>query len=157
HLTGFFFWVSLGGALGGGFAALAAPLLFRTVVEYSVTLVAAAFLLPGRPSGSVPVPSRRADAGGAVLAGLACAGGIAGKRAGFLVEPGVAAVAFAAVGLFLLVAAPRPASLGAALGVVLAAAHFFQIRMEGVLRYDRSFFGAFRVTEQTLEGRSLRS
>src|SRR5262249_14906316 len=86
-----------------------------------------------------------------------CAVGIAGKRVGFLAEPGAAAVAFAAIGFFLLVAAPRPAGLGAMLGVVLVGAHLSQIRLEGVLRYDRSFFGAFRVTEQTRNGRALRA
>jgi spermidine synthase len=33
-LTQFYLWMSLGGVLGGGFAALAAPLIFPTVFEY---------------------------------------------------------------------------------------------------------------------------
>ena len=36
HLTEFYLWTSLGGALGGGFAALAAPNLFPLVYEYPI-------------------------------------------------------------------------------------------------------------------------
>jgi hypothetical protein len=55
RLTEFYLWVSLGGVLGGLFNALVAPALFSTVVEYPLSLVLAALLLPplvperGRP------------------------------------------------------------------------------------------------------------
>ncbi len=45
-LTEFYLWLSLGGILGGLFSALVAPLLFRTVVEYPLMLVAACLLRP---------------------------------------------------------------------------------------------------------------
>src|SRR6185436_7386475 len=45
HLTEFYFWLSLGGALGGIFNALVAPVVFKEVAEYPLTLVLAAFLL----------------------------------------------------------------------------------------------------------------
>jgi SAM-dependent methyltransferase len=40
HLTSFYLWMSLGGVVGGVFAALAAPVLFDTVAEYPMLLVA---------------------------------------------------------------------------------------------------------------------
>ena len=46
RLTEYYFWISLGGVLGGVFNALAAPFLFRTVAEYPLMLVTAAVLLP---------------------------------------------------------------------------------------------------------------
>ena len=46
-VTGFYFAMALGSALGGLFAGLAAPLLFSSVVEYPVLLVAALACLPG--------------------------------------------------------------------------------------------------------------
>lgn len=50
HLTRFYFWMSLGGVLGGGFTALLAPLLFRGVYEFPLLLLASAALLtPGAP------------------------------------------------------------------------------------------------------------
>jgi hypothetical protein len=47
RLTEFYFWISLGGVLGGVFNALLAPFVFKTVAEYPMVLVGAALLLPG--------------------------------------------------------------------------------------------------------------
>ena len=43
NLTEFYLWMSLGGALGGLFNAMLAPLVFNTIAEYPLTLAAAAF------------------------------------------------------------------------------------------------------------------
>lgn len=48
-LTRFYLLMSLGGVLGGLFAALLAPRLFDWVYEYPLLLLAAALLLPARP------------------------------------------------------------------------------------------------------------
>lgn len=50
QLTQFYFWMSLGGVIGGGFTALLAPLLFQGVYEFPLLLLASAALLtPGAP------------------------------------------------------------------------------------------------------------
>jgi SAM-dependent methyltransferase len=49
HLTGFYLWIAVGGALGGSFNALLGPLLFDTVLEYPLMLAAVSFLRPPRP------------------------------------------------------------------------------------------------------------
>ena len=46
QLTSFYLWMSVGGVLGGIFAALLAPLIFSTVLEYPVLLVAAMLCRP---------------------------------------------------------------------------------------------------------------
>ena len=46
-LTEFYFFMSLGGCLGGIFAGLLAPQIFNTVLEYPILLVAALFCRPG--------------------------------------------------------------------------------------------------------------
>ena len=46
HLTEFYLWLSLGGALGGMFNALVAPLMFSSVAEYPVTLALVCLLKP---------------------------------------------------------------------------------------------------------------
>jgi SAM-dependent methyltransferase len=56
HLTEFYFWLSLGGALGGIFNALIAPLIFNDVFEYPLTLVVLGLVLP---AVSAPPASRQ--------------------------------------------------------------------------------------------------
>lgn len=46
HLTEFYLWLALGGALGGSFNALVAPLLFDSYAEYPLALALACLLRP---------------------------------------------------------------------------------------------------------------
>ncbi|MGV6813922.1 MAG: fused MFS/spermidine synthase [Phycisphaerales bacterium] len=46
HLTEFFLWMSVGGALGGLFNGIFAPLVFSTNLEYPITLVLSLTILP---------------------------------------------------------------------------------------------------------------
>jgi spermidine synthase len=46
HLTDFYLWIGLGGALGGIFNALFAPQVFNGIVEYPLVLLFACFLHP---------------------------------------------------------------------------------------------------------------
>lgn len=48
RLTEFYLWMSVGGVLGGAFAALAAPILFDTTIEYQLILIAALLIAPWR-------------------------------------------------------------------------------------------------------------
>ena len=50
-LTEFYLWMSLGGVVGGVFAALVAPQLFTLVYEYPILIVAAVLVLPGMFAG----------------------------------------------------------------------------------------------------------
>ena len=68
ELTGFYLWMSFGGVLGGSFAALLAPLLFNSVAEYPLLVVAGMLCRPGFTSLR---PSRLQ---GAALIGLAVFG-----------------------------------------------------------------------------------
>lgn len=49
HLTYFYFVIAAGGALGGTFTALLAPVLFDWIYEHAILLLAAALLLRQRP------------------------------------------------------------------------------------------------------------
>jgi len=49
HLTEFYFWIALGGVLGGIFTALVAPLVFSTVLEYPLLVAAIPFFRAGTP------------------------------------------------------------------------------------------------------------
>ena len=46
HLTEFYLWLSVGGALGGLFNAILAPLLFSSVVEYPLMIVLGCLMRP---------------------------------------------------------------------------------------------------------------
>ena len=64
HLTDFYFWLSLGGVLGGLFNVLLAPVMFSSHAEYPIGLVTALWLRPAseqserseRRGGGVPAP-----------------------------------------------------------------------------------------------------
>jgi hypothetical protein len=46
HLAEFYLWLAAGGALGGLFNAIVAPLLFNSVVEYPLVILLASYLRP---------------------------------------------------------------------------------------------------------------
>ncbi len=50
RLTEFYFFVSLGGVLGGSFAALLAPLIFNNVYEFPLAIAAACLFRPRTPT-----------------------------------------------------------------------------------------------------------
>ena len=54
HLTEFYLIMSAGGALGGLFNAVLAPLLFDTLLEYPIALVAACLVRPAAPGVGRP-------------------------------------------------------------------------------------------------------
>jgi hypothetical protein len=45
-LTEFYFWLSLGGVVGGALTALVSPLIFDTIVEYPLALACVCLLRP---------------------------------------------------------------------------------------------------------------
>jgi hypothetical protein len=61
HLTEFYFWLSLGGALGGVFNALIAPLIFNDVFEYPLVLVVAGLVLPAVAAAPATRQQRRQE------------------------------------------------------------------------------------------------
>jgi spermidine synthase len=46
HLTEFYFWVALGGVIGGAFNALVAPVIFTRIAEYPITVLLLILLAP---------------------------------------------------------------------------------------------------------------
>lgn len=65
RLTEFYLWVSLGGVLGGIFAALVAPYIFNRIYEYPILLLAGLLVLPGMFAGG---PRRFLTEAGPILA-----------------------------------------------------------------------------------------
>jgi SAM-dependent methyltransferase len=81
HLTEFYFWIAVGGVLGGAFNALAAPLLFDSVLEYPL-VIALSFLLVRWPRARAARQPLLGAAAAALLLGafLGCQAWRAGER-----------------------------------------------------------------------------
>ncbi len=149
RLTEFYLWVAFGGVLGGAFNALAAPVLFDSVVEYELVLVAACFLRPSAARRSDGALVRAGRGAVALLPALLLAGALG---LGIVPVADTGSLAFwlvtvvAAIGCLLL---RRSAwRLGLALASLAVAATALTGTSETVLHADRSFFGSHRVTAE---------
>jgi hypothetical protein len=144
-LTEFYLWMSLGGVVGGVFAALVAPQIFTLVYEYPILIVAAVLVLPGMFAGD------RARILAEIAPVLAVAGlAIVGRFLFDVRLPGQAAYAFQIilVGLaaMMLLQRRRPQRFLAlvVLGFVLTG--LWQPGFNRVAAF-RSFFGVHQIVE----------
>jgi hypothetical protein len=169
QLTAFYFWLSMGGVLGGLFVALVAPLVFHKLgmVEYPLALVLAAAVRPrGDENGHEP-PLRTADVL-LVLLLLGLAIGLVLVVPRFVtvpVEPddpdalparllrGGLMFGLPSVAAFALVR--RPARYALALAALFAAGAFDQGQLGDTLHMERNFFGVVRVTKSP-DGKFIR-
>jgi hypothetical protein len=137
RLTEFFSLISVGGALGGVFASLVAPVVFDTVLEYPIAIVLVLLVVP-RPAEAL----RRTHP----LALLTIA---LGAVAAFVVYRQLA-IAPVLVAIAALVAARplrRPELVAAVLGLALMA--HVAVPPGNIVFQDRSFFGVSRVSATT--------
>ncbi|MCX6549803.1 MAG: fused MFS/spermidine synthase [Acidobacteria bacterium] len=145
-LTLFYLCLSVGGAIGGLFNALVAPLVFTLPREYPLAIVAVCLLKPYR---GVPVKRARMDAadlwmpvalGTATFALLAMTGQ-SGSSLGKLGLPlGLGLPVFLCY-----VFSPRPVRLGLGLAAVLLVWSLQPSKFGAVVDVERSFFGVHRV------------
>ncbi len=148
HLTEFYFWMSLGGVMGGAFNALAAPVLFESVVEYPLAMVLACLLLP---TGSAQKPRGRrwmdyalAAAVGLLTVGLWLSLEVLAfpsrlmQIVWFCGLPAVVCAAFRR----------RPIRFGLSVGALLLVGLCCTSEWQRELRRGRSFFGVYRVEIQ---------
>ena len=157
HLTEYYLWIAVGGALGGAFNALVAPAAFPGLVEYPLALVAACLLRPAPPKKRPDIlefffrderPTRWMDLGMPVLVGIATATILllAREDDGSVPLEVRGAVVGVALGM-VLNSSRRPIRFALALGAILIAAQAGATPGEDVLERDRSFFGIYRVIE----------
>ncbi len=167
HLTEFYLWLSVGGVLGGLFNGLLAPMIFKSVAEYPLTLVLAALLLP-RPASEKAkksLPKRQLNRLQKIqqflqqaprvinvllpLALLLLTGALIRfieprTRLPNLAELGLM---FGLPALICLMFLRRPVRFGLGLGAILLASTLY-VGGKGLTLYtERSFFGVNRVIE----------
>jgi len=158
HLTEFYLWLAAGGALGGFFNALVAPVLFNHIHEYPLALALAAgfgakrFATDATRSAQTSARRQRILLWGlAAIAVVLIALAPAITRA--LGQPGDRTMRAVAIGIPLLLVASflrRPAWFGSLLGAVLVLGVIVgpdpaQLRVKTL----RSFFGVTQVTRDT--------
>jgi hypothetical protein len=150
NLTEFYFWLSLGGVIGGLFNTLVAPLVFKTVIEYPLAISLSLLLRPARR----PVPGGLRDryldvVWPAVIGGITAALAVGLPRLG--VAPLLVVILTLSIPLLLSYAlARRPVRFALAIAAVMAASSFYQGLYYGrTLHMERNFFGVLRVSLDT--------
>ena len=143
-LTEFYAWVSFGGMLGGVFNALAAPVLFSTIVEYPLVLVMACLFRERRDvePGSA---ARAMDIVVPVVVGALAAGVIVLLQSRG-VEPRLVLVAMAVPAFASFSQSRRrPIRFALSLGAMLLAGMWTGDGRARTLYTERTFFGVYRV------------
>jgi hypothetical protein len=131
-LTSFYVWVSVGGVVGGAAAALVAPVVFDSVVEFPLALAAGIAVLPAATAD----PGRRA-----VLVRMAV--GVAGALLLVTGSPvGALGIAVWAGAVF------RRSPKAGAVVLVAVVALVTTVGTPGLLRRDRTFYGVSQVHEE---------
>ncbi len=140
QLTQFYFWMSLGGVLGGGFNAFVAPVIFNNVWEYPLVLVLSAL---ARPWDRGPIKLQRWIWLAIVVLGAAAAPVLSSHGVDEIYIKLM--LAGAVVGVFIL---RKDAGIYfIALTLVTLSAFVLQERTTGEHHTWRSFFGVLRQTE----------
>ena len=147
RLTEFYLWLSVGGVLGGIFAALIAPLIFTNVLEYPIAIVLALAVVPRattRAAGErrFRLPTIRETVLAALMAAAAVSAVVI-RQSGSSQDIRVAMLIAAAGLAGAYVLARTPAGYAAAVGSVLLLA--FIVPAEPTLFAERTFFGVHRV------------
>ncbi len=148
YLTGFYLWMALGGALGGVFNAIVAPLLFKSIAEYQIVLVAACFLRPSWKSRigdmSAAVPQPLLSVLPALLLGFVAWYGYTDHR---LLGVSAKVLSSVAAILILLLVSSSASRYGMAIATMAIVTFIIDNRYNTDLLAARSFFGSYRVQQ----------
>jgi spermidine synthase len=166
RLTEFYLWMSFGGVLGGAAAALLAPVLLNTTIEYQIALAAALAVAPWeRANLKWALPAALLTIGAALLyqnlyevatwlestVPVKSAGGIADTPFWFSVlgvwRPEFAASVLCAVLALAAMIAQRSALIVAAIGGVALLLPVIDQDSEAIKFRERSFFGVLEIND----------
>lgn len=150
-LTEFYLWMAVGGVIGGAFNALVAPLLFKSIVEYPLMIVAALLVAPLGDRSTPPAARREFT----MPRGLDVAAPIAVAALTLLLVTGMEKTTFTprtqyliAFGLPALVAfgfSRQPVRFGLAMGAIVLVGTVFGSARGQTVHSERTFFGVHRV------------
>jgi hypothetical protein len=154
RLTEFYLWISVGGVIGGVFNSLIAPLVFHSVLEFPLALIAAALLRPPidvKPlTGTALLWARRKDWLLPLALGLCMVAVIlVVGRLGFKPSRPLNILLFGYATLWCLSFGKRPMRFAAGVAALFIASTFYPGSFGHVLHAERSFYGVSRVTNGT--------
>lgn len=132
-LTHFYMWVSIGGAAGGLFAAILAPVLFDSVLEYTMALALAALLVAG--------PVRRREMDQRVIGVVAF---VALLLAIVVSDAGAKTALLGLAGVIAVLWLNRTWFAGVVAGMLIVTS---VATTSAALAQERTFFGVYRVQE----------
>ncbi|HEY0738110.1 MAG TPA: fused MFS/spermidine synthase [Herpetosiphonaceae bacterium] len=143
HLTEFYLWMSFGGALGGMLTALAAPVVFNSVLEYPIALVLLYLLLwrPGQQRGTARPDLLRALG----VTGLSLVMLLILMMAGVGEGSLRLALVFGLPGMVAFSFSRRPLAYALALSALLVIGQTVDSNRRATEYAERSFFGINRV------------
>lgn len=144
NLTRFYFWISLGGVVGGAATALVSPLIFRTIVEYPLMLALVCIIGPGtvrRIRDAVPLAVAVAVVLIEPLAPFSPPASLA-----------LSGIAIAIAGWFGIRRGFNPILMALAFFLALHTTATLNARQGDIVWRGRSFYGAYIVTEDKTEG-----
>lgn len=146
QLTLYYLSISIGGALGGIFTAIVAPLVFKTVVEYPLVLVGACYVLRMR-GDSIPWKIRALDI--VLPTALFIALSLLFMASHFVYQlPGwVPALIFAVSFLLCVTTLKHPWSFAVAAAAIIVVSVPYSRSLEQRLLVDRDFFGISTVIQ----------
>jgi hypothetical protein len=145
HLTEFYLWISVGGALGGLFNALIAPLVFHSVVEYPLMWVGVC-LLGWKAADRDPVGGVIRDCLWPAFSTLAAAGAVLAVQATHLkTNAVVGGFLFGVPPLICYLFSQRPLRFALGIAGLLLIGGLYDTGNGPVLHASRSFFGIHRI------------
>ena len=148
HLTQLYLWMSVGGTLGGLFNALVAPALFGGIVEYPLVLALSCLVIPASLRVETPRSSVRLDLVFPLLVGaLAITAVLVNNRLG--AEGRWLMLGFLVPALLAFSQRRHPRRFAACVATILISGMFVSERFGRPLLGERTFFGVYRVTEDT--------
>jgi hypothetical protein len=150
RLTEFYVWIALGGALGGLFNTLAAPFIFRTLIEYPAGLAIVLLLRPGLQTSAKEWATDLTSA-----SGFAAAIGIAVLLLEFVtriqrVPTGTVSFLLCVFALpiaILILSWRHPSRIAAGVLAIAAAGAWFPRWDEHLASAGRDFYGTWRIVE----------
>jgi spermidine synthase len=145
YLTRFYLLIALGGAIGGVFNAILAPLIFSTVLEYPLALLSVLLIFPS--IAVIPEKSRLRGTFSlcvGVLLGALLIGFSAQGWQQHLTGNGIALLLLGAIAVSFHFS-PLRWAIGGLLIILLG--QFSLSSLGGVLTTDRSFFGVYQILE----------